>query len=279
VEQQVSTDCVDDEIRLPKIGIEKSLRSLVAEPGKDVEFEIVVTNLSEVTAYTITIEDKNPDGFIYIKDSERSRDIVDLGLDDIQPLVWVLEDLEPGESIRFTYKAHIDPRLEEGLYHTEVKVYAMDRSGYQFETNEFELDVKVERAILLNITQQLPVSGAEKGVQAGEPLTIQTIVENIGSDGLIDSAVVVTLPDGFAYLPNSSYVNNILIGEPLRKGQTFTWKFGELPPDIKKTLTYRIRSAQTMTGKQTVKMVIQGTNAAGEDYQSPADTFDILLIP
>ncbi len=131
--RQSHAECVEDTIRLPHLGIEKALTSIIAEPGKDAEFEIVVTNLSEVTAYAVTVQDELPVGFIYVKNSARSSDVAGLELDDTQPLVWVLEDLEPGKSVRFTYKVHLEPQMEVGLYPTQVKVYAMDRSGLRLK--------------------------------------------------------------------------------------------------------------------------------------------------
>ncbi len=98
------------------------------------------------------------------------------------PIVWVSDNLEPGKSVRLTYKAHLEPQLEEGLYTTQVKVYALDRSGFAFETNESELDVKVERHILLNITPQIPELQTQKTIHSVDPFTVFVEIENVGVD-------------------------------------------------------------------------------------------------
>ncbi len=274
----MTTDCVDDEIKLPRLGVEKSLRSLEIEPGKDVEFEIGVMNLSEVTAYTITVEDQNPDGLIYLKNSERSPDVVGVELDDTQPLVWVLEDLEPGRSIRLTYKVHLDPQLEEGLYTTTVKVHAMDRSGFPFETNEFKLDVRVGREIFLNVTQDFLNEEDAKGVWAGKPFSVLNTLENVGSEGLTECTLLVTLPEDFSYIPESSLLNNVSIGKPIRDGQQLTWKLGELLLSDRKTLQYTLEVSDEIVGTYMLKTLIKGTTSAGDEFESPEQKFEVEIL-
>jgi uncharacterized repeat protein (TIGR01451 family) len=244
-------------------------------PGEEIEFEIVVTNLSEVTAYTVTIRDQLPAGFIYIEESARSRDVPIVDLDDKDPLVWVLEDLEPQKSIRLTYKAALDPTLEEGLYTTAVNVYAMDRSGFQFGTNEFELDVKVERTIVVDMTQRIPEQEEGKVIPAGEPFTVITAIENLGSDNLLDGTVMVTLPEGMDYIPESSRINGVAIGEPVRDGQTVTWKPGELPAGGQKTLQYMLYNLEGISGKHSLITEIRGTTGTGRVYQSKKHTIEV----
>ena len=229
-EQQSRIDCVEDQIRLPQLGIEKTLVSPAAEPGKDAEFEVVVTNLSEVTAYTVTVQDVIPSGFIYLKNSARSSDVVGLDIDDTQPLVWVLENLEPGKSVRFTYKAHLEPQLEAGVYPTQVKVYAMDRSGFTFETNEFELNVTVERNVFLKIRPHIPALETQGSLKAGQAFIIVTSIENVGTDHVSRGTITVTLPDVLRYVPETSQINDIPAAEPEIEGADASleyWRFSE----------------------------------------------------
>ncbi len=71
--------------------------------------------------------------------------------------------------------------------HQQVKVYALDRSGFAFETNESELDVKVERHILLNITPQIPELQTQKTIHSVDPFTVFVEIENVGVDDLCAS--------------------------------------------------------------------------------------------
>lgn len=278
-EQQSRADCVEDQIQLPQLGVEKTLVSLAAEPGKDAEFEIVVTNLSEVTAYTVTVQDVIPAGFIYVKDSVRSSDFAGVEIDDTQPLVWVLEHLEPGKSVRFTYKVHLEPKLEAGLYPTQVKVYAMDRSGFAFESNEFEFDVKVERNVFLNIHTHIPGLETQTALQAGQKFTIVTAVENVGTDDVSSGTITVTFPGVLRYVPQSSQINGVPIAEPTIEGQTLRWNIGDFPRGITKALSYVVQSQTGFVGKTTMETYIRGVSVQNVDYETRRYRFDVQFLP
>ena len=278
-EYQVATDCSDNVLSRPQLGIEKALRTITVEPGNEAEFDVLVTNLSDVTAYTVTIQDQLPAGFTYLADSVRSPETVKVALDDQEPLVWATGDLEPKKSLRLTYKVMVDNKLEEGLYRTTVKVYALDRAGFQFETNEFELDVKVERAVVLNLTQKLAEQEKGQKIEAGKPVTVLATLENSGSEHLLDGTVSVTLPEGITYTPDSSRVNGVAIADPAQEGQTLRWKLGELPISIRKTLQYQLQIRAGLTGQPKLTTEIRGTTGAGKAYRSKAYTVEIKLAP
>ncbi len=258
--------CVEDRMRKPQLGIEKSLRSVTAEPGKEAEFEVVITNLSEVTAYTLVVEDANPAGFIYVPSSVRSSDVPDVKTDDVEPLVWVLEDLAPGKSVRFTYRVALDSRLEAGAYLSLVKVYALDRAGFPFESNEFEFTIDVQRDVVLQVSQQFGDEEPVAALRTGEAIPLMTSIENVGTDSILDASVVLTLPDGLRAAPKTSRLNGVAIGEPERAGNTLTWKIGELPPGVKKTLLIDVVGELPGTFKMTT--MIRGVTEKNASYQS-----------
>jgi uncharacterized repeat protein (TIGR01451 family) len=278
-EQELKSDCAEDELQVPQLGLEKSLRSVVAEPGREAEFEIVVTNLSEVTAYTITIEDENPAGFLYLKDSARSRNVLNIELDDTQPLVWVLEDLEPGESFRLTYTVQLDPRLEEGVYHSVLRVHAMDRSGYQFDSNEFELDIQVGRDMILKLDLSLPEGLNAQQLQPGSLVPLKLSMENVGSETLLNSRAVLSLPKGFSYIAKSSRLNGAAFDDPELEGQNASWRLGEFVPGISKTLEFFIKLSADMGKQQALKAVIEGQNETGAEYRGPEQTLTLAPFP
>ncbi|MBD3304782.1 DUF11 domain-containing protein, partial [candidate division KSB3 bacterium] len=142
-EQQVTTACTDLEITLPHIELEKTVSPFLADPGQPLEVELSVSNLSDVTAYSVTIEDLLPEGFIYVDESMRSLDTLEVDFYDTTPLVWVLTHLRPQETVRFSYTVMLDPNVPEGLYTTSAKAYAVDRAGFPFETETLETTVSV----------------------------------------------------------------------------------------------------------------------------------------
>ncbi|GAK54230.1 hypothetical protein U14_05509 [Candidatus Moduliflexus flocculans] len=259
--------CVEDHMSKPQLGIEKSLRSVVAEPGKEAEFELVVTNLSDVTAYRLVVEDQNPEGFVYLPDSVKSSDVPDIQIDDTNPLVWVLEDLEPGKRISLTYRVILNTNLEAGSYASQVKVHALDRSGFPFESNEFELTIDVQRGVVLRVSQQLGEPQTAT-MQAGQPMPLISTIENVGTDGVLDAAVALTLPDGLEFVPQTSRLNGVAIGEPERKGKTLIWKIGELPPGVTKTLQCGIIGKEA--GEFTLSTIIRGATERNASYESRA---------
>ena len=276
---EVRSDCAEDELTVPQLGLEKSFVSVVAEPGRAAEFEIVVTNLSEVTAYTITIEDENPEGFIYLKDSARSRDAVNIELDDTEPLIWVLENLEPGESLRLSYKAQLDPRLEEGVYQSRLKVHAMDRTGYQFNTNEFLLDVTVGRDLMLKLDFSLPDEFDAKQLKPGSIAPLRLSIKNIGSETLINSTAHINLPGAVGYVSQSARLNGVAFDEPTLENRILSWKLGEFAPGLSKTLEFFVHIPADAEEKQVLKAVIEGQNDAGAEYRSPEQTLSLSLRP
>ena len=276
-DQQVESDCAEDEIKQPQLGVEKSLRLPEAEPGNAAEFEVVVTNFSDVTAYTLVIEDANPAGFVYVKDSVRSPDAAGVTLDDTDPLVWVLEDLEPKKSARLTYKAMVDPKMAEGAYRTTVKVHALDRSGAAFESNEFAVDVNVKRAVFLDVAQQLGEQDRKTlRIQAGTVFPIETKIENVGSAGVMDVAVLVTLPQGARYAPGTSRINQTQIGEPDAQGNALIWKIGDMPTSVSKTLAFELTSERPLTEQDEIVTTLRGVMESGQAYDSKAYRLKLL---
>jgi hypothetical protein len=186
-----------------------------------------------------------------------------------------LEDLEPQKSIRLTYKVALDPKLEEALYLTAVKVYAMDRSGFPFETNEFELDVKVERAMVLDIRPHILEQEKGKQIQAGMPFTVNTSIKNIGSVAMVDSMLIVTLPEGMSYVQASSQINNTSVSDPIRDGQRLVWQLYDFPVGIQRTVQYKVYSRERIPGRQQITTEIQGTTETGITYQSKKHTVEV----
>ncbi|MCP4398714.1 MAG: DUF11 domain-containing protein [bacterium] len=278
-EQELRSDCAEDELTVPQLGVEKSLRSVVAEPGREAEFEIVVTNFSDVTAYTLTIEDENPAGFIYLKDSARSRDVLNIELDDTQPLVWVLEDLEPDESLRLSYRVQIEPHLEEGVYRSVLKVHAMDRSGYQFDSNEFEFDVNVGRDMILKLDFFLPEELDPQQLQAGSLLPLKLSIENIGSETLLNSTVMLSLPEAFSYVSKSSRLNGVAFDEPELESRNLSWRLGEFAPGLSKTLGFFVKLPADGSGQHMLKAVLEGLSETGAEYRSPDQSLSLSLLP
>ncbi len=273
-EQQVYGDCASSEVQVPQLGLEKAFLGVVAEPGGELEFEIMVTNLSDVTAYRVTIEDQLPDGFTYIPDSVRSSDTAGISLDDTRPLVWVLENLEPNQSLRFTYKVMLDRAIEAGLYTSLATVYGMDRAGFQFKTSEVELVVKVERNLRLEVSSTL---SDPQPASPGQPVTVVTTIDNIGSDSLQGGNVQVTLPPGLRYVPGSSQINGVAVADPSVAGPTLEWTLGELAVGVQKTLQYRVHSHSR--GAQTVSTQVQGTTGTGMAYASRPETVTVTYEP
>jgi uncharacterized repeat protein (TIGR01451 family) len=275
--QRLNTDCVTDEISLPQLDIEKIVREPSAEPGKTLEFEIIVTNSSDVTAYTVTIEDHNPAGFIYLKNSVRSWNVEQLETVDTQPLVWVLNDLRPGASARLTYTVQLDREIEQREYVTTLKAYAVDRAGAQFETEEFELTLKVASYMLLTVAQSLREAGQD--IQAGVPLTVVTTIENIGSGSLTGGAIFVMMPKDFEYVAGSSLINDVPISDPVHSGQKFIWQLGEVAPESVVRLEYQVQGAEGTTGIHVLRTEVFGASDTGEAYQSKEDSLVIPLSP
>lgn len=274
--QSTFSDCVGTTIQRPLIGIEKTLRSVIAEPGREAQFEIAVTNLSDVTAYRLTVTDVLPDGFLYVEDSVRSPDTVLIGLDDIEPLVWVLEDLGPRQSIRLTYTVFIDSNVVDDVYSTTVQVHAMDRAGYPFESNEFVYTFAVERAMLIDVRQRL--AGADEGVQmlsAENTYTVVTELDNLGSDSLQEGVLRVLLPPGLAYAAGSSRLNNTPLADPESESGALRWRFGELPVKGQVVLQYTLRQQRAAMAAPEVLTEIGGLATTGQAYRSRLYRFDL----
>jgi uncharacterized repeat protein (TIGR01451 family) len=266
--QAIYSDCAGTGIQRPLLGIEKSLRSIKAEPGREAQFEIVVTNLSDVTAYTITLEDRMPTGFTYVEDSVKSLDTLLIGLDDIQPLIWGLEDLEPKQSIRLTYTVFIDSKVRDDVYTTTVKAHAMDLAGFPFESNEFIYDFRVERAMLVELNQRIAPSEGTIQILAGKTMTIITELNNVGSDALQEGSLHITLPDGVRYIAGSSRLNNTALPDPESVGTDVSWRIGELPVKGRMMLQYSVRSAEPLLQQREIETKLEGISTTGEAYRS-----------
>ncbi len=265
--QMLKRDCVDDEIAVPVLSLEKSSRSVTTEPGRDVTLEIKVSNLSEVTAYAVTLESESPEGFSYIPDSMHSRDSIELELEGRHPLLWSLGDLKPGASRRLSYAMSLDPRLQEGSYRSRLSVHALDRSGHPLSTRELFVHVEVKRRMALAI------DWTEQRAVTRNTSTLALRMTNTGSKALARTTVHIDLPKGVRYTLNSSRLDNMAFRDPEALApQTLSWAIGLFEPGEVKTLEFSVQTADDRSRAQVFNAVIQGLTDDGADYRSPEKT-------
>jgi hypothetical protein len=92
---------------------------------------------------------------------------------------------------------------------------------------------------------------------------------------MVDSMLVVTLPEGMSYVQASSQMNKTSVGDPMRDGQRLVWQLYEFPVGVQRTLQYMLYSRKEDTGKQQIVTEIQGTTETGITYQSKKHTIEV----
>ena len=96
----------------PALVIEKTISQAFANNGDDgIEYQVVVANNGNMTAFDVVLNDSLPDGLVYAGTNENSK-------------TWDLGDIESGKSIITKYSVDVLSSAKSGVYENTAQVSA-----------------------------------------------------------------------------------------------------------------------------------------------------------
>jgi uncharacterized repeat protein (TIGR01451 family) len=220
----------------PTLIATKSVDRASAMTGEIVNYTIEIENTSAVTADDVVVYDRMPFGFYYVENSSRLNGKSFDNPTSNDPYTWNIGSVEPGETVRLTYKVIIGASVPPG--HNENVAWAASDTELYGRISSSETSARI------NIrTTRLP--GAIRG----------RIIIDCDNDGLADtdavpSGIDLFLDDGAQSRVNS---NGVFYFSTVRAGEHV------VTIDIRDFKGYRLADGQPAS-------VFVHVHEAGESY-------------
>ncbi len=194
-------------------------------PGETLEYALELRNISQIAQTEVIVSD------VLSQWLETPSNISNGGAFDLgtRALSWRVARLEPGASVRLTFRARVSPTTPDGTAVPNSAVVQSVEVPAKLESNTTETDVmnavlKLEK-IALNPTTAI-------GSAAGFELRVRNASLNAA---LEEVTLTDTLPIGLQYRRNSSSLDDSELPEPdivvVNGVQVLTWKIGRLKPE------------------------------------------------
>lgn len=87
-----------------ELSIKKEAKKEKVNPGEsDIEYEVIIKNIGNITAYNVTITDQLPEGMFFSGEKSQEKEVI-------------VGDLEPGQSGSFYFHADLNSNAQPGPY-------------------------------------------------------------------------------------------------------------------------------------------------------------------
>lgn len=291
----IPSNTVQIDTTVPKIEIRKSqaLNDGVAQEAalhaksKDiVTYYLKVNSTGEGTAENVRISDVIPEGLILVEDSISAN-----GKLNGNTIEWSLGDMASGTTKTVSFKVTI-PEIRQAEKWTNVGAAVFennpdnpedpDEPDIPIPSNEVEVDAGVPKVI---IEKSQAVNDGEQTtekllVNAGDKVTYQLAVKNIGTEEAEDVLVKDAIPEGLVLVPGS------ISAKGSEKNGVITWKLGNLKEQESYTVTFQVEVPEgpqkTWTNFGTVSYPNNPDNPTDPDEpdtETPSNEVEIYNKP
>ena len=204
--------------------ISKIVSDTSAVKGDVIEWTIIVTNNGEDTAVNAVVNDKLPDGLIYISDDSK-------GAYNPATGVWTIGDLNKGESAILTIVTKVDAtnKLIVNIANVSSETYDPNKANNIGKNSTF---VSPEADLALTIEPDVTK------VTVGDNVVFTVTVVNNGPDTAINTCAYINLPYGLDLL---GFEPSVGIFNPVSR----IWHIGDLVPGAKVTMLLKTKASIT----------------------------------
>jgi len=231
----------------PVLTIDKTVNvETFVNPGDEVTYTVVVTNIGDGTAYNVELIDLLPIGFTFTELGTSSHS-------------WSLGDMAAGDSITITYDVTISEDTEAGFYDNYAVASADNHKNI---SDEETVEVRVPEVLAEEAYPLLEIvkSVDKEFINAGDVVTFTVKVTNVGDASAFGVAVNVqvqdVMPAGFTFED----------GEV-----TKVWALGDLAIGESAEISYTAVSDTTITPGMYENLAI----AWADNHEKISDTEDV----
>jgi uncharacterized repeat protein (TIGR01451 family) len=226
-------------------------------PGETLEYALELRNISQIAQTEVIVTDVLSQ-WLEVPSAISSGGTFDPGT---RLLGWRAVRLEPGASLRLTFRARVSPTTPDGTaVRNTANVQSLEVPA-KLESNTTETDV-------MNAVLKLEKIALNPTTAIGSAAGFELRVRNASISAVLNEVTLIdTLPIGLQYRRNSSSLDDTELPEPeilvVSGVQVLTWKIGRLKPEQ----TARLRFLAVVTPNAPAEIV----NSAVASAQSGAN--------
>ena len=202
--------------------ITKLVSDTSAVKGDVIEWTIIVTNNGEDTAVNVVVNDKLPDGLIYISDDSK-------GAYNPATGVWTIGDLNKGESAILTIVTKVDTT-------NKLIVNIANVSSETYDPNKANNIGKNSTFVSPEVDLALTIEPDVTKVTVGDNVVFTVTVVNNGPDTAINTCAYINLPYGLDIL---GFEPSVGIFNPVSR----IWYIDDLASGAKVTMLLKTKAS------------------------------------
>ena len=234
--------------------ISKIVSDTSAVKGDVIEWTIIVTNNGEDTAVNAVVNDKLPDGLIYISDDSK-------GAYNPATGVWTIGDLNKGESAILTIVTKVDTT-------NKLIVNIANVSSETYDPNKANNIGKNSTFVSPEVDLALTIEPDVTKVTVGDNVVFTVTVVNNGPDTAINTCAYINLPYGLDIL---GFEPSVGIFNPVSR----IWYIGDLASGAKVTMLLKTKAS--ISGILFVDAFAL-SNCHESDYSNNNDTAVVEVV-
>jgi uncharacterized repeat protein (TIGR01451 family) len=216
----------------PQLQLVKTVARQSVAPGEVVDYRLVVTNVSTVTANPVTVTDQLPVGLVYVQGSIQAtpNPPTEVVATDSR-FTLTFATLPPGQAITVNYQVRVTPDAVRGNGINTAQVQAPGIPPIAAEAT-----VAISSPPRLQIVKTSDRAAAEPG----DVVVYRLVVTNVSN--VVADPVTITdqLPRGLAYVPNSVQATPNPPTQITTTDSTLNLTFGALQPGQSISVAYAV---------------------------------------
>ena len=206
-------------------------------PESTLTYTNIFGNAGNIPAENVVITDILDANLIYIEGSATEPPGIQGTIIIYDPVIrtisWTIPSIPPGYTGQISFKARLNPQIPSDSDINNTIQLSSDQTPGAQVSNAAKITV-VEQALRITKTAN------KKIAETGDYVVYTVEVSNVSKSMTAHDVIVIDdLPQGFRYLKNSSTLDSSDFPDP-ESGLPVRWRIGSLPPESKKTLTYRV---------------------------------------
>jgi uncharacterized repeat protein (TIGR01451 family) len=252
-------------IRPAETKIEKSVNKTSAKPGEELNYRIRIKNDSPFPLTSVQVEDELSSHLDFI-----SQDSPFTFSQQGGRLIWKGK-IEAEEIAIIQFKAKAKETTFAGTRIANTVTFDAEEMVKSVTSNTVYTTISSEP---ISITQVRFSKRAEiPQAEVGRIIRYQLIIENRSNSLLLSPTIEDNLPQGFAYVPNTSLLNNIHFTDPQGSRRLF-WTIPDIKPSETIILRYQVViGADAKRGRNINRAILRARDSSGQDIMLEASEF------
>lgn len=216
----------------PQLQLVKTVARPSVAPGEVVDYRLVVTNVSTVTANPVTVTDQLPVGLVYVQGSIQAtpNPPTEVVATDSR-FTLTFGALPPGQSITVNYQVQVTPDASRG---NGINTAQASTPGGSPTTATAQVTINAPPRL------QIVKTSDRAAAEPGDVVVYRLVVTNVGTVVADPVTIADQLPRGLAYVPNSVQATPNPPAQITTTDSTLNLTFGALQPGQSISVAYAV---------------------------------------